>query len=105
MYVRKRSVFHCVVLKNCVANLFKKYQNEAHKIINFAMIRSNSSFPLQVLIKKAKFLMFQKELPLVAFLEQETFAFFTPGFPLQSGLDIPITINIFLFNFYVTLIT
>lgn len=30
--------------------------------------------------------MFQKELPLVAFLEQETFAFFTPGFPLQSGL-------------------
>jgi hypothetical protein len=32
--------------------------------------------------------MFQKELPLVAFLEQETFAFFTPGFPLQSGLRI-----------------
>jgi hypothetical protein len=32
--------------------------------------------------------MFQKELPLVAFLEQETFAFFTPGFPLQSGLGI-----------------
>jgi len=30
--------------------------------------------------------MFQKELPLVAFLEQETFAFFTPGFSLQSGL-------------------
>jgi len=30
--------------------------------------------------------MFQKELPLVAFLEQETFDFFTPGFPLQSGL-------------------
>jgi hypothetical protein len=90
MYVRKRSVFHCVVLKNCVANLFKKYQNEAHKIINFAMIRSNSSFPLHPDsyrdIKKAKFLMFQKELPLVAFLEQETFAFFTPGFPLQSGL-------------------
>ncbi len=54
------------------------------------MIRSNSSFPLHPDsyrdIKKAKFLMFQKELPLVAFLEQETFAFFTPGFPLQSGL-------------------
>ncbi|PBI91621.1 hypothetical protein BSF41_12230 [Flavobacterium sp. ACN2] len=31
--------------------------------------------------------MFQKELPLVAFLKQETFAFFTPGFPLQSGLS------------------
>jgi hypothetical protein len=24
---------------------------------------------------------------LVAFLEQETFAFFIPGFPLQSGLE------------------
>jgi len=32
--------------------------------------------------------MFQKELPPVAFLEQETFAFFTPGFLLQSGLGI-----------------
>jgi hypothetical protein len=32
--------------------------------------------------------MFQKELPLVAFLKQETFAFFTPGFPLQSGLGL-----------------
>jgi len=31
--------------------------------------------------------MFQKELPLVAFLDQETFAFFTPGFPLQSGYE------------------
>jgi len=30
--------------------------------------------------------MFKKELPLVAFLEQETFAFFTPGFSLLSGL-------------------
>jgi hypothetical protein len=27
--------------------------------------------------------MFKKELPLVAFLEQETYAFFIPGFPLQ----------------------
>lgn len=32
--------------------------------------------------------MFQKELPLVAFLEQETFAFFIPGFTLQSGLGL-----------------
>ena len=45
-----------------------------------------SSFPLQVLAKKVKFLMFLKELPLVAFLKQETFAVFTPGFSLQSGL-------------------
>jgi len=67
------------------------------------MIRSNSSFSLHPDsyrdIKKAKFLMFQKELPLVAFLKQETFAFFTPGFSLQSGLGIIITINIFVINF------
>ena len=41
-----------------------------------------SSFPLQVLAKKVKFLKFLKELPLVAFLKQETFTFFALGFSL-----------------------
>jgi len=44
--------------------------------------------------------MFQKELPLVAFLEQETFAFFTPGFPLQSGLEILNNEKYFPFQFF-----
>jgi hypothetical protein len=47
---------------------------------------SYSSCPFQVLTKKAKFLIFKKELPLVAFFEQEIQAFFAPGFPLPSGL-------------------
>jgi hypothetical protein len=48
--------------------------------------RSYSSCPFQVLTKKAKFLIFKKELPLGAFFEQEIQAFFAPGFPLPSGL-------------------
>lgn len=40
--------------------------------------------------------MLQKELPLVAFFQQETFAFFTPGNPFQSGLGIMVSKSTFL---------
>jgi hypothetical protein len=40
---------------------------------------------LQVLLQKTFFLKPQKELPLVALLQQEKIVFFSPGFPLPSG--------------------
>ncbi len=46
--------------------------------------------------KKVKLPKFQKELPLVAFLEQETFTFFAPGFSLHSGLGVPFSESYFM---------
>ncbi|PXY43061.1 hypothetical protein DMB68_21930 [Flavobacterium hydrophilum] len=53
----------------------------------FYLLGAISGFPFQVLIKKSKVSNVLKELLLVAFLKQETFAFLTPGFTLQSGLE------------------
>ncbi|WP_091432629.1 hypothetical protein [Flavobacterium degerlachei] len=46
-----------------------------------------SGFSLQVLTKKARFHMYYKELLLVAFIIQETYAFFVASFSLQSRLS------------------
>ncbi|RYJ39696.1 hypothetical protein NU08_1365 [Flavobacterium anhuiense] len=67
----------------------KKYKEKF--IINnsqFRIIRSYFQLSTPSPHKKSKVSNVIKKLPLVAFLKQETFAFFTPGFPLQSGLGI-----------------